>query len=144
MHVINDSGLILPRPYSNEAQMQAVREAWNLDATMPADCVGCTSDLTKLYPYVASTNPRLGLITKSRDIAALVYAGVSPDEYEQALAALAPTLDALPNVHYFVDSGYGHVLLGGGWHTTMAGAESLSSWTHKLATDDASWTSVTD
>lgn len=144
VHVISDAGILLPAPYMSEQLVQSFRSAWNLDATIPADCTACDDDLTGIYSYVASTNPRVGLITKTQDNVIPLFLGITPADYEQGLYALAPTIDASPNMHYFVDAGVGHVMLTVGWGVTTAGGMTLKDWTRQLVTDDPAWGSVID
>jgi hypothetical protein len=144
VHVISDAGILLPSPYTSEPLEQAWRSAWNLSATLPADCTACDDDLTAIYGHVANTNARVGIISKKQDNVIPSFLNITLPQYEEALYSLAPIMDASPNLHYFVDDGIGHVMLTIGWHGTTAGGESLSQWTGKLVNDDPAWTSVID
>ncbi len=84
--LIDDSGPPLSSTYMTACLQQHVREVWNLDATLPADCAECTrpdgSGLSRLVTYLGDkyTDRDFGIISSTRDgVIRLFYGWGYPD-----------------------------------------------------------------
>jgi hypothetical protein len=71
--LLDDSGPPLEDSVLTPCLQKMFRDAWNLDAALPADCTACRQPdgggLANALPYLADAHPdrRLGLVTSTKD-----------------------------------------------------------------------------
>jgi len=133
--ILNDSGTPVEPTGSIWQNMQS---AWNM--TLPASCVGCTTDPRNLLPYLAAQmgpTARFGLLTYTQDVTIRAFTGILiPQQYEAAVLALRPRFAARQKTFY-VD-GDSHVIIKQNPLPT-AGSLPAATWLQRFATDDPAW-----
>lgn len=73
VHLLDDSGPPLGDMFLTPCLQKQFRDAWNLDAALPADCTACRESngggLQNALGYLADAHPdrRLGIVTSTRD-----------------------------------------------------------------------------
>jgi hypothetical protein len=155
VHLLDDSGPPLPDDYLSPCLQQQIREAWNLEATLPSDCDICNTDdgggLVNIIPFLAEKYPdrRLGIITSTRDgVIRLFYGWGYPNcqspqvpmpeqPFADGVAAMVDELDRHRNWGaYVVDSGYHVWLFEDPLSSVLVGDVTLSSWVESFLSGD--------
>ncbi len=154
--LIDDSGPPLSDKYMTPCLQQHVREVWNLDATLPADCADCTqsdgSGLSNLVTYLGDkyTDRDFGIISSTRDgVIRLFYGWGWPNctnpqvpmpegTFAAGIAELRDqTLKGYDNVSmYTIDSGLHVWLLENPLGLTTVGDKSITDWMRAVLAND--------
>ncbi len=113
--VIDDSGTFMPADITalgnGAGPTQAV--SWNLAATLPPGCTGCSSGLDALYPYYAAAFPNqdLALLSYAQDSTLPSFDGITEAQFQTGLGEItSKDFDPNPGLRYFEAAGPGHVL----------------------------------
>lgn len=120
------------------------RAAWDVDSVMASACPECQGAPDALVSVHAAAFPqsRAALLTRTQDAVLSSYYGITPGQFETGLkAVLKARFDPLPNVHYFMASGSGHMFLGAE-PTAVSNGTTLLSFLERMLQDDAAWGSV--
>jgi hypothetical protein len=167
VHLLDDSGPPLHDMYLTPCLQQMFRDAWNLDAALPAGCAACNQadggGLENALGYLADAHPdrRLALVTSTRDGTIRSFYGYGyPDCVAGAAGNLMPedafaagitelrdvALAPHPNFRVYSKDSVDHV-----WllyepetispHSDGTG-EHLADWLHAMLDESADWTSV--
>lgn len=159
VHMLDDAGAVLSDTYLKPCLQARVRERWNLDAAIPADCATCSCEggggLWNVYPYLARRHPerRFGLISAMEDATFRQFYGYgySPrcdfpmsmpgGDYAAGLVEVRERMAGDANFHTFYVPGSTHTFTYGGLSTTVGGT-SLMTWIAQLVSGDAAWSDV--
>lgn len=141
--LIDDSGPPLPPPYLSESLEGQWRAAWNLNATLPAECAECQSELSATLPFYATNLPknRAALLSYTKDKVIASYFTITETKVAEGLGVLAQDLDPFDNFRYFYVDGNSHVLLGDPAGISQNGVV-LQTWITQMLSDDPAWVSV--
>ena len=146
VHMIDDSGPFMPPDtvYPDVAAEQARRLNWNLDATLPAGCLGCASSLDKIFNFYtkAFPNNRAALVSHTEDLTVAGYYGITPGLFTTGLLELV-TAQIRPNPKFrsFLISGSGHSSLKNSPQSAASGGVGLSTFITQMVNDDPAWAS---
>lgn len=140
--MIDDSGTYMPEDVNPNFE-SAQRAAWNMAATFPPGCSGCSTAYDALWGFYASTFPnnRGALLSYDPDSVLPTFFGITPSKFSQGLAEEETNnFDPYTNRHYFVATGPNHVL----WlsPTLTTKSVTLRQFITLMVTDDAGWTSL--
>lgn len=163
VQLLDDSGPMFDAAFLRPCLQEQWRQAWNLDAAFPTDCLDCTGpqgDYVNLFGFLARKYParRFGLISSTQDETFRFYFGfsdlgenpdcsvsepMSAEVFEEGLAALRTRLAADPNFRFFSPQGEKHVyLLDESFSATQVEGVGLDSWLEGLASGSPGWGSV--
>jgi hypothetical protein len=159
--LLDDSGPSLSETYMTPCLQQQVREAWNLDATLPADCQACRDEdgggLIELARFLGDKYPdrRFGLVQSTRDGVLRLFFGWGwpscdapqvpmPEEpFAEGVAELGQLMADQDNFHMFtIESGLHVWLLGETMDATRVGDVTLTEWVTGLIEDDPAFVNV--
>lgn len=159
--LLDDAGPPMSDAYMRPCLQQLWRDTWNLDATLPADCVWCTGDdggnLVSFAPYLAAKYPdrRFGLLSTMEDGVIRGFFGYgytascnSPgnmpaDEFRAGLLDLRDNvLGPYPHFRSYYMEGEAHTFLGRPLTDVSVGGVTLAEWIRQLVEDDPAWTDV--
>ena len=144
--LIDDSGTFMPADHLSATGMgyeQMQRTNWNLAATLPPGCAGCSTTLTALYGFYAGAFPnhRGTLLSYTMDSTLPNFFGITTSDFTMGLEEdVATYFDPSANLKVFLDSNSGHVLFFDPSLTSQT--VTLEEFLTKMVTDDASWASV--
>jgi hypothetical protein len=143
--LIDDSGTPLPPAVlaQGNGDLAVWAATWNLDATLPPGCKGCSADLTKLLGFYAGAFPshRGALLSYTQDSTLPTYYGITTAEFTTGLDEVtAAQLDPTQNLKYFEVNASGHVL----WFDPLLATNgvTLQQFLTEMVTDDKAWASV--
>jgi hypothetical protein len=158
--LLDDSGPPMSDTYMTPCLQTNVRNAWNLDATLPAECTECTGadggGLVNLATFLGRTYPnqRQGLVTSNRDGTIRTFFGfgyptcssVTPmpeDIFAAGVEELTQITAPYPSFAAFVLDSTVHVwlldqTLGG----TTSGGVKLTDWIRALLDGGSGWVTV--
>jgi len=154
--LIDDSGPPLSSKYMTPCLQQHVREVWNLDATLPADCADCTqsdgSGLSNLVTYLGDKYPDrdFGIISSTRDgVIRLFYGWGWPNcsnpmppmpeaTFAEGIAEMRDeTLASYDNLSMFtIDSGLHVWLLENPLGSTVVSGTTLTDWMRSVLANE--------
>jgi pectinacetylesterase len=160
--LLDDSGPPMGDDYLAPCLQQQVRDLWNLDATLPADCADCVDQagggLVNAAPYLAAKYPdrRFGLISSTTDGVIRLFFGwgypscASPGGnlpaalFEEGLADLRDVVLADHDNFriYAIDSGQHVWLLGTTMGATQSAGTGLGQWVTDLVDGSDRWGNV--
>lgn len=159
--LVNDSGPPMSDAYMTPCLQTIFRQAWNLGATVPADCAECTGPdgggLVNLVGFLAAKYPdsRFGLISSLADRSIRgVYGNGYPDcenptipmpadAFAAGIAELRDDVMAeLANARAFTIDGDQHVWTQRPLDQTEVAGATLGSWLGELVFGAATWDSV--
>ena len=144
--LIDDSGTPMPADIESQGFGEAnERMAWNLAATLPPGCTGCTQTLDALLGFYQQQFPthRASLLTYIQDSTLPTYFGISEAAFEQGLMEdLSMFFTPGTGFNYFSVNAMGHVLWFSPTLTATTGGATLQQFVTQQVTDDKSWTSV--
>ena len=159
--LVDDSGPPLGDATMTPCLQTEFREAWNLAATVPADCAACTSadggGLVNLVPFLSAKYPasRFGLVQSLGDrTMRAVYGEGYPDcdqptvpmpaaAYAAGVAELRDdVMAALPNARAFTIDSDGHVWTGRPLGETAVAGVSLGAWMADMVSGAEPWESA--
>jgi hypothetical protein len=86
--VLDDSGPGIFNPQKPEI-WEEIRRTWGLNSILPADCTGCTRQLTPLFGWLLDSDPNLkiGLFSSYQDSVVANVVGMDEKLYQQTLLA---------------------------------------------------------
>lgn len=160
VHMIDDAGAVLGDTYLKPCLQARVRERWNLDAAIPADCAECScpggGGLWNVYPYLARRHPerRFGLITAMEDQTFRQFYGygysprcdfpasMSGELYAAGLTEVREAMAGDANFHTFYVPGNQHTFTYGALSSTSVGGTTLATWIDQLVRGDGAWGDV--
>jgi hypothetical protein len=160
VHVIDDAGALLDDEFMRPCIQSLVRDAWNLDAVIPAECPQCTcadgGGLVNVFPYLARRFPehRIGLITSMEDATFRSFFGygysagcnfpatMPGEDYAAGLTRLRETTAGDDNFHTFYLPGDAHTFTYTTLSSTSSAGVSLATWITQLVGDDPAWSDV--
>ena len=153
--LLSDSGPVLDDMILAPCLQQEVRDIWNLNPSLPADCQNCTNadggGLTNIYEYLATTYPErnFSLLTTTNDnVFTAFYAfggnncsidfgiNLSPGVFRWAAR-----MQAFENMNIYVLNGSSHVLTNNRLNSISEGI-TLSDWLVDFETESAVWEDV--
>ncbi|HEX5062676.1 MAG TPA: pectin acetylesterase-family hydrolase [Kofleriaceae bacterium] len=167
VYLLDDSGPPLADMFLSPCLQQMFRDAWNLDAALPASCTACRQadggGLLNALGYLADAHPdsRMAIVTSTRDGVIRSFYGygypdcvqgaqglpMPEDVYASGIADLRDRAVASTSNFrvYSKDSGQ-HVWLLFGVDTVSPRSdgtgEHLSQWLHDMLDPDSDWKSV--
>lgn len=158
--LLDDSGPPMSDTYLTPCLQQTVRDAWNLDATLPADCTACRGadggGLVNLAGYLADKYPnqRQGLVSSNRDGVIRTFYGFGyptctstapmPEAtFAMGIEDLTGILAPHASFKAFIKDSSAHVWLLDPLGATTSGTTTLSSWIGGLLDGGAAWQTVT-
>lgn len=159
--LLDDSGPPLSDEFLAPCLQNQIRQAWNLEATLPPDCDTCQTDggggLVNIIPFLAAKYPdrNLGLVTSTRDGVIRLFFGwgypscanpqvpMPEQAFADGIAALVEdTLSKHDNWNAFVvDSGHHVWLFESPLSSVRVGEGSLADWLEAFLSDDG-WSTV--
>jgi hypothetical protein len=142
--VVDDSGPTFDPAGLPTALTWAWWDAWGLGATVTPLCSKCRDDLSQLWPTLSSAHPNdlLALLSTTQDATMRGFFGqMTGTDFENALARLAGTIDALPNARTFRSSGDGHALFRSP-ASYQGGATPLLGWLDPIAVGTGAFVSA--
>lgn len=167
VYLLDDSGPPLGDAFMTPCLQKMFRDAWNLDAALPAGCEDCTradgGGLTNALGWLADkyADRRLGLVTATRDGTIRSFYGfgypdcvagaqgfpMPEDAFADGVAELRDqTLANHPNFRVYSKDSAMHVWLLFQLETTSpradGGGKHLSNWISEMLDPDADWASV--
>lgn len=158
--LLDDSGPPLPDQWLTPCLQSQMREYWNLNATLPADCAACTAanggGLANAVAYLADqhTDQRMGLIAANTDGVIRSFFGfgypdcnssapMPPAAYTAGINALrTDIIGARSNFKVFTIASGGHVWMFNPFSQTMSGGKTLGAWVTEMLDGSASWDHV--
>jgi hypothetical protein len=158
--VFDDAGPVLPDDILRACLQRTVRDAWNLDSIVPADCPQCTcadgGGLSWIFPYLAARYPerRFGLASATADLTFRMFYGygLSPmcnfpqnmpgAQYESGLLGLREMLAPYDNFETFYVPGEQHTFSYESLSLASSSGTSLDTWVRQLVDGDPTWTDV--
>ena len=159
--LLDDSGPPMSDTYLTPCLQQTVRDAWNLDATLPAECTECEGPdgggLVNLATYLGATYPnqRQGLITSNRDGTIRTFFGFGypncsnvtpmPEEvFAAGVTELTQIVAPYPSFAAYVIDETAHVwLLDATLGGTTSGGVRLTDWLRAFLEGGGDWQTVT-
>jgi hypothetical protein len=142
VHLIDDSGPPLPRPFWPEARAEAWRSAWGLDEMLPPQCTECGDRLDLYLGWQAERHPssRAAVLSYQHDPTTAFYLGISRDAVARGLDALVREMRGHDNVKLFVVPGERHTML----HDldVREGDQTLGAWLQQMLAADPQWQTV--
>jgi hypothetical protein len=160
--LIDDSGPVLPDAFLKPCLQEQFREAWNMNATLPADCPDCRKSdgggLINLAVYLGKKYPthRFGMISSTADAVMRTFFGFGwsadckspgyfpPDQFEKGLVTfkgMAADYDAQFHVFYPRSEMHTWLLTDIGLSMSQSGVV-LSDWLTQMVNGSASWKDV--
>ncbi|HTM19647.1 MAG TPA: pectin acetylesterase-family hydrolase [Kofleriaceae bacterium] len=160
--LLDDSGPPMGDAYLAPCLQTQVRTLWNLDATLPADCVNCVDELggglVNSATYLADKYPdrRFGLISSTTDGVIRLFFGWGYPDCASPSGNLPAALftEGLANLRdevlagkdnfkvYSIDSGQHVWLLGTTMGATLSAGTSLARWVTDLVDGNDGWDHV--
>lgn len=155
--LIDDSGPPMGDMWLTPCLQTQMRDAWNLNATLPADCAACTGSdgggLVNALPFLADRHPdrRLALISSTQDGVIRSFYGfgypncnsIQPMPGDAFASGLTNVRDVVlagkSNFKVMSYTGSGHVWLFNDFSTTMTGDVTLGAWLSAMLDGSASW-----
>lgn len=162
VQMLSDSAPPLADDYLNPCLQAQLREVWNLDPNLPADCDGCFDDtggsFTKLVEFYASAYPqrRFAYVASDRDETIRQFYGfgypscemptvpMPAEPYASGVHELAGRTGSLENTSAFVVSSTVHTWLHQLDEAPVVDGTALSSWLQAFASGDERWDDVVD
>ena len=159
--LLDDSGPPLSNTYLTPCFQQLVRERWNLDATLPADCDECVDEdgggLVHLIDVMSAkySERRLGIVTSLSDGTIRQFYGfgypdcddpdgiMAADVFAAGVEELRDEILApLDNVRAYTIEGTGHVWTDDPLGETEVDAVTLGAWITAMLDGSADWDNV--
>jgi Pectinacetylesterase len=140
--LLDDSGPPLPAPYLTESLEQTWRNAWNLNAAIPAGCPACATDLDAVIAFYGTTmtGHRAALLSYTQDSVISLFFQIPGTQVELGLGALKAEMAPFDIWRHFFVTGTTHTIFGVP-DTTQNGI-TLREFVTKMVTDDPTWATV--
>jgi hypothetical protein len=162
VHLLNDAGPTFSDAWTAPCLQTHLRNAFNLDVALPADCEDCFGadggGLMNLLPYLAEKHPerRLALLTTTADEVIRFFMSYGYSEECDTPFPIMPAADfqagvyelrdeitiAYPNASMFIQVGDGHTFLGYRPASITTAGTHLGAWLDSMLGGDAGWMTV--
>jgi hypothetical protein len=142
--LIDDSGTPMPLAIENAGMGEDnIRAAWNLAATLPPGCTGCSKSLDAILPYYDKAYPthRAALLSYYQDTVLPNFYQVSTTQFETGITQeLTSYFEPIASFKWFTSPNAGHVL----WFdpTLTTNGVTVKQFLTQMVTDDPSWAAV--